>query len=117
MAPKKLTTTTRSASNKLKQLGKDSTPLETRLHNIRNAKVVEKSWKRIWKEIKPCGCDKDDKWIEEAQILSASMNLSYMNSPLMDILTGMKEIITQFIVSRYHNGNSISTNLYKYSVT
>ena len=47
MAPKKSTENTRSIASKLKQLEKSSTPLDSRLHNIRNAKVVEQQWKRV----------------------------------------------------------------------
>ena len=103
MAPKKLTATTRSASNKLKQLENDITPLVERLHNICHAKVVETSWAIIWKEIKEWAYE-NGKLMEEAQKLSASTILSYMNVPLMEIFAGTKEIIAQFIVSRYHNG-------------
>ena len=41
---------------------------------------------------------------QEAQKLSLSTILSYLNAPLMVGFVGTKEIIAQFIVSRYHNG-------------
>ena len=55
---------------KLKQLVKNSTTLETQLHNIQNDKVFKTSWRMILKEIKEWGHEKDGKWIEEEQILS-----------------------------------------------
>ena len=57
MEPKNSTTTTRSTKNKLKQLEKSITPLESRLHEIRNAKVVEQQWKRVWNKIKEWGME------------------------------------------------------------
>ena len=42
--------------------------------------------------------------MKEAQKLSASTILSYLNAPLMDIFSETKEIIAQFIISRYHSG-------------
>ena len=41
MALKKYQATTRSATIKIRQFEKFNTPMETRLQNIRNAKVVE----------------------------------------------------------------------------
>ena len=66
MAAKK--TTRRSAINKIKQLEKASTPLVERLHNIRNAKVVETLWTRLWKEIKEWAYE-NGKLTEESQKL------------------------------------------------
>ena len=66
--------------------------------------MYEPSWKRIWKEIKDLGTNTNNKWREEAQRLSTSTILSYMNAPLMDRFADTKEVIGKFIVSRYHNG-------------
>ena len=57
----------------------------------------------MWKEVKKWSY-KDGKMIEEAQKVSASKILSYINAPLMESFIGTKDIIAQFIVSRYHNG-------------
>ena len=45
MAPWKSATITRLVTNRIRQLEKASTPLESRLHNIHNAKLIEKQWK------------------------------------------------------------------------
>ena len=68
-------------------------PLQSRLHNIRNAKVVEQQWKRVWGEIKYWGTKLGGRWREEAHKLNASTILTYMNAPLMDSFAGTNETI------------------------
>ena len=80
MTPKK--TTTRSATNKIKELETTTTPLVQRMHNLQKLKVIETSWEILWKEIKKWSYE-DVKMMEESQKLSASTILSYMNAPLM----------------------------------
>ena len=48
MAPKQ----TRAAAAKTKEIESAETPLMRRLRNIKNAKVQETSWAKIWGEIK-----------------------------------------------------------------
>ena len=87
----------------MKELETTTTSLVQRQDNVRKVKVIETSWEILWKEIKKWSY-KDGKMMEEAQKLSASTILSYMNAPLMDSFAGTKDIIAQFSVSRYHNG-------------
>ena len=47
---------------------------------------------------------KDNKLMEEAQKVSTSTILHYLNTPLMENFGGMREIISKFIISRYHKG-------------
>ena len=42
--------------------------------------------------------------IEEAHKVNANTIMSCINAPLMASFGGTKEIITKFIISRYHNG-------------
>ena len=43
-------------------------------------------------------------WREESQKLDINTILTYMNAPLMDSFAGTKEVIVQFIINLYHNG-------------
>ena len=90
MTPKK--TTTRFTTSKMKYLEKTTTPLVQRLHNVCKEKIIETSWARLWKEIKKWSY-KYGKMTKEAQNLSASTILNYMNAPLMEIFVGTKDII------------------------
>ena len=41
---------------------------------------------------------------QEAEKISHSTIMSYMNTPSMASFGGTKEIVVKFIISRYHNG-------------
>ena len=46
----------------------------------------------------------DKKMAPEAEKISYSTIMSYMNTPFMETFGGTKETTVKFIVSRYHNG-------------
>ena len=74
-----------------------------RLRNIKNAKVQETSWEKTWAEIKEWAYV-DKKMTQEAEKISHSTIMSYMNTPFMAIFGEMKETAVKFIITRYHNG-------------
>ena len=91
------------ASAKTKELQTAETPLVRRLKNIKNAKVQEGSWKKLWAEIKEWAyIDKNP--TPAAQKIQHSTIVNYVNAPLMASFGGTKETAVKFIISRYNNG-------------
>ena len=99
MAPKQ----TRAVATKTKELEFVETPLVRRLRNIKNTKVQETSWAKIWEEIKKWAYI-DKKMTQEAEKISCGTIMSYMNTPFMTSFRGTKETTVKFIISWYQNG-------------
>ena len=74
-----------------------------RLRNIKNAKVQETSWEKIWAKIKEWAY-MDKKMTPEAEKISHSTIMSYMNTSFMVSFGGTKETTVKFIINRYHKG-------------
>ena len=68
-----------------------------RLRNIKNAKVQETSWAKTWVEIKEWAYV-DKKMTQEAEKISHSTIMSYMNTPFMVSFGGTKEAVVKFII-------------------
>ena len=98
MAPKQT-----RASAKTKELQTMETPLVRRLKNIKNAKVQEGSWEKLWTEIKEWAYV-DKKPTSATEKLQHSSIVNYVNAPLMASFSGTKETAVKFIISQYHNG-------------
>ena len=98
MAPKQT-----RASTKAKEIQAADTPLVRRLKNIKNAKVQEGPWKKLWAEIQEWAFV-DKKMTQEAEKFQRSTLFGYANAPLMESFGGTKEAAVKFIISRYHNG-------------
>ena len=98
MAPKQT-----KASTKEKEIQDPNTPLVHRLKNIKNAKVQEGPWQRLWAEIQEWAFVKK-KATQAAQKIQCSTLFGYANAPLMASFGGTKEAAMKFIISRYHNG-------------
>ena len=98
MAPKQ----TREAT-KAKELQAEDTPLICRLKHIKNAKVQEGQWQKLWTEIQEWAF-MDKKMTQAAEKFRQSTIFNYPNAPLMASFGGTKEAAIKFIISRYHNG-------------
>ena len=98
MAPK-LT----KAAAKAKELQAEDTPLLNRLKNIKNSKVQEGPFQKLWQEIQEWAYE-DNKMTHAAEKIRKSTILQYPNAPLMASFGGTKEAAVKFISSRYHNG-------------
>ena len=97
MAPKQ----TRAAA-KAKEPHTVYTPLMRRFKFIKNAKVQESSWVKLWPEIKEWDyVDKNPTATVEK--INHSTIVNYINAPLMASFGGTKETMVKFIISRYHN--------------
>ena len=55
------------------------------------------------------------KMTPEAEKISHSTIMSYMNTQFMETFAGMKETTMKFIISRYHNGKFYFDRLVKIS--
>ena len=97
MAPKQT-----RATAKAKELQTAETPLLRRLKNIKNAKVQESSWTKLWAEIKEWAYV-DKKPTAAAEKINHSTIVNYINAPLMASFGGTKETAVKVIISRYHN--------------
>ena len=93
MAPK----LTRAAA-KEKELQAKDTPLLNRLKNIKNAKVQEGPFQKLWQEIQ--------EWVfvhnrmtQAAEKIRNSSIFQYPNAPLMANFGGTKEAAIKFIIS------------------
>ena len=98
MAPKQT-----RPSTKAKELHAVDTPLVRRLKNIKNTKVQEGSWQKIWTEMQEWAFV-DKKATQAAEKIKHSTIFAYANAPLMGNFGGTKETTIKFIISRYHNG-------------
>ena len=98
MAPKQ----TRAATKK-KELQAKDTPLIHRLKHIKNSKVQEGQWQKLWTEIQEWAFI-DKKMTQAAEKVQRSTIFNYPNPPLMASFGGTKEAAVKFVISRYHNG-------------
>ena len=74
-----------------------------RLKNIKNAKVQEGQWQKLWTEIQEWAFV-DKKMTQAVEKVRRSTIFNYSNAPLMASFGGTKEAAVKFIISRYHNG-------------
>ena len=73
------------------------------MRRLKNAKVQEGSWAKLWAEIKEWAyVDKNP--IPATQKIQHSTIVNYVNTLLMASFAGTKETGVKFIISRYHNG-------------
>ena len=98
MAPKQT-----RASAKAKELHTAETPLVRRLKNIKNAKVKEGSWKKLWTKMQEWAYV-DKKPTQAVEKIKYNAIFNYVNAPLMESFGGTKETTVKFIIRRYHNG-------------
>ena len=105
MAPKQ----TRATAAKTKELQFAETPLMRRLRNIKNAKVQETSWSKTWAKIKEWAYQ-DKKITLEAEKISYSTIMSYMNTPFMASFGGTKETAVKFSLVGIKMVNFTSTD-------
>ena len=98
MAPKQ----TRAVA-KAKELQTTETPLMRRLKFIKNAKVQEGSWEKLWAEIKEWAYV-NKRPTQVAEKINHSTIVNYINAPIMASFGGTKETTVKFIISQYHNG-------------
>ena len=91
------------AAAKAKELQTVETPLVIRLRNIKNAKVQEGSWEKLWAEIKEWDYI-DKKPTPGAKKIQHNSIVNYVNALLMSSFGGTKETTVNFIISWYHNG-------------
>ena len=97
MAPKQT-----RALTKVKEIQDTDTPLVHRMKNIKNAKVQEGPWQKLWTEIQEWAfVDKKD--TQAAEKIKNNTLFGYANALLMASFGGMKEAAIKFIISRYHN--------------
>ena len=73
------------------------------LKNIKNAKVQEGSWEKLWAEIKEWAYI-DKKPTPAAEKIQHSSIVNYVNAPLMASFGGTKETVVKFVISQYQNG-------------
>ena len=78
------------------------TPSVRRLKNIKNAKMQEGSWTKLWAEIKEWAYV-NKKPTPAANKIQHSTIVNYVNAPLMSSFAGTKETTVKFIIIRYHN--------------
>ena len=88
---------------KAKEIQAADTPLVRRMKNIKNAKVQEGPWQKLWTKIQEWAFV-DKKATQVAEKIRHNTILSYANAPLMASFGGTKETAVKFIISRYHNG-------------
>ena len=74
-----------------------------RLKHIKNAKVQEGPFQKLWAEIQEWAYE-GSKMTQAAEKVWKSSILQYPNAPLMASFGGTKEAAVKFIISRYHNG-------------
>ena len=74
-----------------------------RLKFIKNTKVQEGSWEKLWAEIKEWDY-LDKRPTQSVEKINHSTIINYINTLIMASLGGTKEIAVKFIISRYHNG-------------
>ena len=74
-----------------------------RLKNIKNAKMQEVSWTKLWAKIKEWDYV-DKKPTPVVERIQHNSIVNYVNAPLMASFGGTKETSVKFIISRYHNG-------------
>ena len=98
MAPK----LTRAVA-KARELQAEDTPLVRRLKNIKNAKVQDGQWQKLWIEIQEWAYV-DKRMTQAAEKIRKSTLFNYPNAPLMASFGETKEEAVKFIISRYHNG-------------
>ena len=91
------------ASTKGKELQTVDTPLVHMLKNIKNSKVQEGSWKKLWTEMKEWAYVNKNP-TQAAEKIKYSTIFNYVNAPLMASFGGTKETAVKFIISWYHNG-------------
>ena len=91
------------ATAKAKELETMETPLMRRLNFIKNAKVQEGSWAKLWAEIKEWAYV-DKRPTQATNKINHSTIVNYINASIMASFGGMKETVVKFIISRYHNG-------------
>ena len=84
MAPKQS-----RASAKAKELQTAETPLVRRLKNIKNAKVEEGSWQKLWAEIKEWDYV-EKKPTPTTEKIQHNTIVNYVNAPLMASFSGTK---------------------------
>ena len=97
MAPK----ITRAVA-KAKELQAKDTPFLNRLKNIKNAKVQEGPFQKLWQEIQEWAFV-DNRMTQATEKIQKSSIFNYPNAPLMASFSGTKEAAVKFIISRYHN--------------
>ena len=90
------------ASTKEKEIQAADTPLIHRLKNIKNAKVQEGPWQKLWAEIQEWAFV-DKKMTQAAEKIRRSTLFGYANASLMASFGGTKEAAVKFIISQYHN--------------
>ena len=98
MAPKQT-----RASTKAKELQAADTPLFRMMKNIKNAKVHEGSWKKLWAEVQEWSYV-NKKPTQAMEKIKYNTIFNYINAPLMANFGGTKETAVKFIISWYHNG-------------
>ena len=98
MAPK----LTRAAA-KAKELQAEDTPLLNRLKNIKNVKVQEDPFQKLWQEIQEWAFV-DNRLTQAVEKIRNNSIFQYPNAPLMASFGGTKEAAVKFIISHYHNG-------------
>ena len=91
------------AATKAKELQTMETPLMRRLKLIKNGKVQENSWVKLWAKIKEWAYV-NKRPTQAVEKINHSTIVNYINAPIMASFGGMKETTVKFIISRYHNG-------------
>ena len=91
------------ASTKAKELQTAETPLVRILKNIKNDKVQEGSWKKLWAEIKEWAYVNKNP-TQDVEKIQHNTIVIYVNALLMASFGGTKETTVKFVISRYHNG-------------
>ena len=94
MAPKQA-----RALAKAKELQTAETPLVRRLKNIKNAKVHEGSWQKLWTKMQEWAYV-NKKPTQAVEKIKYSTIFSYVNAPLMPSFNGTKETAVKFIIRR-----------------
>ena len=77
------------ATTKEKELQVEDTPLISRLKNIKNAKVQEGPFQKLWTEIQEWAYV-DNKMTQAAEKIRKSSIFNYPNAPLMASFGGTK---------------------------
>ena len=98
-----------------KELQTTKIPLMRRLKFIKNTKVQESSWEKLWAEIKEWAyVDKIPTQVAEK--INHITIVNYINAPLIMASFGStKETMVKFIISRYHNGKFYFDRSFKIS--
>ena len=74
-----------------------------RLKLIKNAKVQESSWEKLWAEIKEWAYV-DKRPTQAVEKNNSSTIVNYINVSIIASFGGMKETTMKLIISQYHNG-------------